>query len=160
MLYLMLAEGEFEQYINKHQKIIEFVCRTDSKSSEHLGWIAAVRKIDSTLLEYIEEKGLEIRESADVFVLIGVGGSNQGERATIQALSFREQSPVNPKILYTGNNLSPAYLDAVLRDLEGKSVYCNVIAKNFATLEPGSIFCVIRLFPFRQMTRQRMILTI
>ena len=141
-----LKEGELEQFIRNQQQNIEFVLNADGKSSEDLGWIAAVQEQNPELLTRIEEKAQDVREHADLFVLIGVGGSNQGARATIQALSFREQSPASPKILYAGNNLSPSYLKTVLRDFEGKSIYCNVIAKNFATLEPGSIFRVIRQY--------------
>ncbi|MCP4396438.1 MAG: glucose-6-phosphate isomerase [bacterium] len=141
-----LKEGELEQFIRSHRQSIESVLKADSKSSKDLGWIEALQVDKLEVLKRIENKACEVRESADVFVLIGVGGSNQGARATIQALSFREQAPAKPKILYAGNNLSPAYLAAILRELEGKSVYCNVIAKNFATLEPGSIFRVIRQY--------------
>jgi glucose-6-phosphate isomerase len=141
-----LRAGELEQFIRNQQQNIESVLKADSKSSEDLGWIEAVQEQNPELLTRIEEKAQEVREHADLFVLIGVGGSNQGARATIQALSFREQSPASPKILYTGNNLSPSYLNTVLRELEGRSIYCNVIAKNFATLEPGSIFRVIRQY--------------
>lgn len=141
-----LQEGELEGFIKKHRHSIASVLKANTKNSVDLGWIEAVQKPSSELPARIEDKACEVREKADVFVLIGVGGSNQGARAAIKALSFRENAPASPKILYAGNNLSPAYLAAILRELEGKSVYCNVIAKNFATLEPGSIFRVIRQY--------------
>lgn len=84
-------------------------------------------------------KAAEIRAKADVFVLVGVGGSNQAARGAIKALDGN-----GPEILFAGNSLSADYLAKILKKLEGKSVYINVIAKNFATLEPGSHFRVLR----------------
>ena len=141
-----ITEDELRQFISKHQHTIDSVLNADSKNSEYLGWIDAVQDIDQNMLAQIEEKAEEIRENADVFVVIGVGGSNQGARAVIHALSDREKAGKRPAIVYTGNNLSPAYLNTILEKLQGKSVYCNIIAKNFATLEPGSAFRVIRVF--------------
>lgn len=91
-------------------------------------------------LELIRRTAAEIRQNAEVFVLVGVGGSNQAARAMIEALG----GPGGPEILYAGNTLSAHYLQSVLRRIEGKSVYINVIAKNFETLEPGSHFRVLR----------------
>lgn len=89
----------------------------------------------------------DIRENGDVFILIGVGGSNQGARAVIEALK-RADDP--PDILYAGNTLSAHYLSGILDRLRGKSVYANIVAKNFATLEPGIHFRVIRQWMERQ----------
>ena len=105
-------------------------------------------------------KADEIRKSADAFVLVGVGGSNQAARAVIKAL----QRPGTPEIIYAGNTLSAPALQKVLRQLNDKrSIYINVIAKNFETLEPGSHFRVLRKYLERRYTKegaaQRIILT-
>ena len=44
--------------------------------------------------------------------------------------------------------LSPYELTKALKELEGKSVYIDCIAKNFETLEPGASFRVLRKFLF------------
>ena len=99
----------------------------------------------------IAEKAKEIRENADVFVLVGVGGSNQAARAMIEALDT-----TGPQILYAGNTLSAWELARTLQKLEGKSVYINVIAKNFETLEPGSHFRVLRRWMSERYTPEEM----
>ena len=68
-------------------------------------------------------------ENADVFILVGVGGSNQGARAVIKALYDEEDL----KIIYAGNTLSAHALSKILKQLDHKSVYMNIIAKNFET---------------------------
>lgn len=103
-----------------------------------LGWRAPETSV--VQLELIRQKAEEVRQDADVFVIVGVGGSNQAARAMIEALP----QPNGPKIIYLGNTLSPHYIRQMLERLEGKSVYINVIAKNFETLEPGSHFRILR----------------
>lgn len=102
------------------------------------GWVAPDEA--AIQLDCIKEKAREIRENADVFVLAGVGGSNQASRAVIEALRGED----GLEIVYAGNTLSPHALTSMLRRLDGKSVYVNVIAKNFATLEPGSHYRILR----------------
>ena len=103
-----------------------------------LGW--RTRESSVMQLEEIKAKAEEIRERADVFVIVGVGGSNQAARGVIEALPQRR----GPEIVYLGNTLSPYTIERTLEKLEGKSVYMDVIAKNFETLEPGSHFQIGR----------------
>lgn len=95
----------------------------------------------------------EIRERAEVFVLVGVGGSNQAARAMIEALR-REGD--RPEVIYAGNTLSACEVRRLLDKIHGKSVYINVIAKNFETLEPGSHFRVLRSEMTRRYSAQEM----
>lgn len=104
-----------------------------------LGWVhtdtAAVQ------LEEILKKAVEVRQEGDVLVVVGVGGSNQAARAMVTALQNPED---RLEIVYMGNSLSPYDIISQLKRLEGKSIYINVIAKNFETLEPGSHFRILR----------------
>lgn len=103
-------------------------------------------------LDLIKEKAAEIRENADVFVLVGVGGSNQAARAMIEAI----QKPGGPEIVYAGNTLSAHGVAQVLQKIEGKSAYINVIAKNFETLEPGSHYRVLRAAMAKRYSKEEM----
>ena len=49
----------------------------------------------------LEEKAKEVRENADVFVLVGVGGSNNAARSVIEALDQRAGCKVYYCLLYT-----------------------------------------------------------
>ena len=92
-------------------------------------------------LDLIKEKAAEIRENADVFVLVGVGGSNQAARAVVKALRPED----GPAILWAGNTISACETARLLKELDGyQSVYIDCIAKNFETLEPGISFRVLR----------------
>lgn len=86
----------------------------------------------------------KVCRDADAMVVIGIGGSNQGARAVIDALARRA---ARPEIIWVGNTISPHSMLNVLEKLkQKKSVYINVIAKNFETLEPGIGFRVLRQY--------------
>lgn len=119
-------------------------------SANVLGWRTLEQS--AVQIDEMKEKAAEIRENADVFVIVGVGGSNQASRAMIEAL----QDGNGPEIIYLGNTLSPHYISRMLRRLEGKSVYIDVIAKNFETLEPGSHFRVLRQWMSKRYTKEEM----
>lgn len=102
------------------------------------GWLQSNRY--TPMLADMERVAADIRSKSDVVVLVGVGGSNQAARAVIKAL--RPQG--GPEICYAGNTLSALELHRLLGTIKDKHVSIIVIAKNFATLEPGSHFRVLR----------------
>jgi len=140
-----VGEDQLLAYISENAGIIDAVRRARPGDSESLGWSDIAACADERLVREIEALADEIRRDCDVFVVIGVGGSNGASRAAIEALKSGLPGK-NPQIVYMGNTLSPNYLKNALKQLEGKSVYANVIAKNFATLEPGVSFRLIRDF--------------
>lgn len=109
---------------------------------DDLGWLDCDQWVGEEAILHLLEKAQAVRNNGDVFVLIGVGGSNQGARAVIRAL----QQDKKPEVIYAGNNISAHYANQLLQKLEGKSVYINVIAKNFETLEPGIGFRILRKY--------------
>lgn len=110
------------------------------KYKENMGWLRPEKWADENMVADICRLAEMVRKDADVFVLVGVGGSNQAARSVIEAL----KPDGGPEILYAGNNLSAKAMEKVLKQLSGKSVYINVIAKNFETLEPGVSFRILR----------------
>ena len=64
-----------------------------------LGW--RTKEASVLQLAEIKAKAEEIRREADVFVIVGVGGSNQAARGVIEALP----RPEGPEIVYLGNTL-------------------------------------------------------
>lgn len=110
------------------------------KYEGNTGWVQPEKWADEKAVEELQALAKRVRREADVFLLVGVGGSNQAARSVIEAL----KPEGGPRILYTGNTLSARSMDKIFRQIQGKSVYINVIAKNFETLEPGLTFRVLR----------------
>lgn len=120
--------------------ILERAKAGEERYADAQGWLHVEECAGGEQLERLEALAAEIREKADAFVLIGVGGSNNAARSVIEAL----QTDKRVKIVYGGNTLSPYMLTRMLEELEGKSVYIDCIAKNFETLEPGASFRLLR----------------
>ncbi len=132
------TEKEFQEAMTKTLSVYEKL-QTSTEYQDSLGWRSPEKWASPKALE----KLLQLSDSMDedgVLVLIGVGGSNNGARAAIKALKGKRE------VVYSGNNLSADYYQDLLQSLQGKSVYINVIAKNFETLEPGLSFRIFRRY--------------
>lgn len=147
----LFLDGDIVKESKKKSAAIQKKLFEDNDNDKVLGWIhtdsAAVQ------LEEIKIKAQEVRKKAEIFVIVGVGGSNQAARAMIEALQTEKDSP---EIIYLGNSLSAHYTNKMLRRLENKSVYIDVIAKNFETLEPGVHFRVLRKFMEKRYSKEQM----
>lgn len=121
-------------------KLAGDMARLGERYPDSTGWLDPEEHAGQKTLDHLAALAGEVRREAGVFVLIGVGGSNNGARAVLKALGTEG----GPEILYGGTNLSPSYMNRLLGAAEGKSVYINLIAKNFATLEPGICFRFLR----------------
>lgn len=110
------------------------------QDADSAGWMRLGDHAGEAAIRRMEAKAAEIRSEADAFILIGVGGSNNAARAVIEALAPDR----TVEILYAGNTTAPSAMERLLRRMEGKSVYIDIIAKNFETLEPGAAFRVLR----------------
>lgn len=133
-------QQELAGLLAQHTEILKTACQGEARYADSQGWLDTDEWAGETHLTRIEKLAAEIREHADAFVLIGVGGSNNAARSVIKAL----QKEGTPEIIYAGNTLSPHALKKMLKQLVGKSVYIDCIAKNFETLEPGSSFRILR----------------
>lgn len=105
-----------------------------------LGWHDIEQWASADHVRTFKEIAAEIRQEAQVVVLIGVGGSNNAARAVIEALSDGN----GPQIVYAGTSTSAYTINCALEKCRDKSVYVINIAKNFETLEPGVAFRVFR----------------
>jgi glucose-6-phosphate isomerase len=129
--------------------------------SDMLGWRDLLLDPDDALLEDIETTANRLRRDADVLLCLGIGGSYLGARAVISALTpyLARQSDAlaanapegqsadpsqPPEIRFAGHHTSGAYLQELLDDLDGQSVFVNVISKSGTTLETALSFRVVR----------------
>lgn len=135
-------ETEYAEFVRGHAAQLALV-DDNAFPGDMRGWVHTEESMAPEMQAEIEGLAEEIRENAEVFVVVGLGGSNQGARAVIDALAPMCGS-AGPRVLYAGLNLSGAGFQQICRDMQGKSVYINIIAKNFKTLEPGLAFRMLR----------------
>lgn len=118
--------------------------------NQFLGWLDLPRTYDREEFARVKAAAARIQSDSDALVVIGIGGSYLGARATVEALghSFHNLLPRErrgaPEIYFAGRDLSPTHLSNLLDVLEGKRVSVNVISKSGTTTEPALAFRVLR----------------
>lgn len=137
-----LKPGMIDEFIDSRRDLIFRVLSGQYGIAKALGWLTVADNPGKNLQDAVSCLAEKIQQDADVFILAGVGGSNRAAQSVIEGLGYSRGR--KPRILYMGNTLSAGAVRDVLDSLAGKSVYVNIIAKNFATLEPGLAFRALR----------------
>ncbi len=122
-------------------------CKT-GKGNNFLGWIDLPTETNTELIEDIKETAQRVKEYAEIYVVIGIGGSYLGARAVIEALGHNfyelKKKQDNPLVLFAGQNIGEDYLMDLLEVLDDKDYAVSVISKSGTTTEPAIAFRIIR----------------
>ncbi len=113
--------------------------------NDFLGWIDLPVDYDKDEFARIKKAAEKIRSDSDVLLVVGIGGSYLGAKAACDFLGgpFYNMTE-KPQIIFCGNNISPNYLNAVLKTIEGKDVSVNIISKSGTTTEPAIAFRILK----------------
>ena len=110
---------------------------------EYLGWLDLPTAEETPELRRIRMVAKRIRETSDVMVVVGIGGSYLGVRAGIELLQGTHRNlgkgKGDPVILYAGNTLSTRAWNELCRLLEGKDFSIVIISKSGMTTEPAIV---------------------
>ncbi|MEW5920128.1 MAG: glucose-6-phosphate isomerase [Bacillota bacterium] len=147
----------------------EILHRYEGPGREYLGWLDWPLHCSRDDVEKILRVAGQIRERAEVFVVIGIGGSYLGARSALDLLghSFYNNLPRErrggPQIYFAGCNLSSRYLTQLWEIIGQKELVINVVSKSGATLEPALAFRFFRTMLEKRYgkrgTRERIIAT-
>ena len=95
-----------KEVFNAHQTLTE----GSGEGNDFLGWLNLPVAEETEEIRRIRAAAKQIRETSDVFVVIGIGGSYLGPRAAIELLQGANHNigkgKGNPQIFYAGNGLS------------------------------------------------------
>lgn len=116
--------------------------------NDFLGWLDLPEKTDPQIIENIKKDVARLSSKAEVFVVIGIGGSYLGARAVIEALqsefaSFEVRNK-HPYVVYAGHTLSEDYYNQLMSLLDEKDYALAVISKSGTTTEPAVAFRIIK----------------
>jgi len=117
------------------------------KGNDFMGWVDLPSSISNEFLDEIKADADRLSAKAEVFVVIGIGGSYLGSRAVIEALQHQFSSLVNtgrPKIVYAGQNISEDYMADLIDVLDKYEYAVTVISKSGTTTEPALAFRIIK----------------
>lgn len=133
----MHIEGEN----NYNDKIHEIRKILDDKNNM-LDWLDISTTISDKEFEKIVNVSNYVRKNAEVFLVIGIGGSYLGSKAIIDSFkNYFKKDKV--EIIFAGFNLSSTYLKELIDYIKDKEIIVNVISKSGNTLETNITFNAI-----------------
>ena len=95
------------------------------------GWIDLPVNYDKEEFARIKAAAERIKNSCDIFVAIGIGGSYLGARAAIEFVKsplYNSLKKDTPDVYFAGNSINSAYLNELLSLCEGRDICINVIS--------------------------------
>ncbi|MDR2073909.1 MAG: glucose-6-phosphate isomerase [Oscillospiraceae bacterium] len=135
-----IGENDYQKILPELEKAHNFLINRDGLGNDMLGWLDCFKNFDSSILETAER----IKESSEVVLILGVGGSYLGAKAAFEFLNLPKHG--YPKVLFLGNSMSAEPLVKAIDYCKEKSVYVIVISKSGNTLETAIAFRVFRDF--------------
>ncbi len=112
-----------------------------------LGWVDLPVDYDKEEFARIKAAAKKIKETCDVLIVIGIGGSYLGARAAIEFVNspiYNNLKKDTPDIYFAGNTISATAMQEILSICEGRDVCVNVISKSGTTTEPAIAFRILR----------------
>ncbi len=113
----------------------------NGEGNDYLGWLNLPVTEETEEIRRIRAAAKQIRETSDVFVVIGIGGSYLGPRAAIELMQGANHNigkkKGNPQVFFAGNGLSTRAWNELQRLLEGKDFSIAIISKSGTTTEPA-----------------------
>lgn len=144
MLKLNFEKSKYEEKVKNYFSEAEEIHKKLKEGNiDFTGWVNLPENYDREEFKKIVEVASEIKENAEILIVIGIGGSYLGARAAIEYLSgyykkYKKDESV--RVIFAGNGLSERYLKETLDFVKDKEIYVNVISKSGGTLEPAVAF--------------------
>ncbi len=143
-------EAEIEKMAPAVSMYHEMIHNGTCSGSDFLGWVDLPTNYDKDEFARIKKAAKKIQDTADVLIVIGIGGSYLGARCAIEFLNGvfynnkTAEARKTPQIYFAGNSLSSSYLAELLELVKDKEVAVNVISKSGTTTEPAIAFRVFK----------------
>lgn len=118
--------------------------------SDFLGWVDLPVNYDKDEFARIKIAAEKIQKQSEVLIVIGIGGSYLGAKATIDFLSntfynnISREKRGTPEIYFAGTNMSPSYLKHLVELVGDRDFSVNIISKSGTTTEPAIAFRVFK----------------
>ncbi|MBI5893319.1 MAG: glucose-6-phosphate isomerase [Deltaproteobacteria bacterium] len=145
-----LPKGEIFNLQPQVSKIHEQMAKGEGAESDFIGWLHLPSNTSKNLIKKINDTARYVKENADVFICIGIGGSYLGAKAAIEFVNHTFYNQLlqtkrkTPEIYFAGQNISSDYLSDLLDIIENKDICINVISKSGTTTEPAIAFRILK----------------
>ena len=121
----------------------EILTNGTGEGNDFIGWLNLPENYDKEEYARIKIAAEKIHNNADVFIVIGIGGSYMGAKAATEMLNHSfynlqtKEERKGPQVFFFGNNISPKYMTELMEIVKDKEIYVNVISKSGTTVEPA-----------------------
>jgi len=140
-----VSQAEFDNVYPQVELCHNILHAKSGAGNDFLGWLDLPFSYDKEEFARIKKAAEKIRNDSDVLLVIGIGGSYLGARAAIEYLGSMQYNDLNDlKVYFVGNNISPDYLNNIVKLCEGKRLSVNVISKSGTTTESALAFRVFK----------------
>ncbi len=142
-----IADDEISAMQPEVTKAHELLHSGTGAGNDFIGWLDLPVNYDKDEFARIKAAAEKIKKTADVLIVIGIGGSYLGARAAIEFVKSQNYNLLckdTPQIVFSGNSISPTALNEVMSLVDGKDFAVNVISKSGTTTEPAISFRVFR----------------
>ncbi|AKH75986.1 glucose-6-phosphate isomerase [Leptospira interrogans] len=137
-----IQSSKLEPFLEKSESARLTLHSSQGQGKEYLGWLYLPKELKNSEIERMTQVAERLRNSSEVIVVIGIGGSYLGSRAVLEATLpfFKKPSIGNPEIIFAGHHLESRYFSELIEYLEDKNFSINVISKSGTTTEPAIAF--------------------
>lgn len=143
-----LTEDEISSARERALGTYETLINGTGRGNDFLGWLELPTQMSDELVDKIESVATRWKNSVEVIVVVGIGGSYLGAKAAIDALSHSFSLHLGknstPSIVFAGQNLSEDYMSELMELLKERSSACVVVSKSGTTTEPAVAFRIIK----------------
>lgn len=139
------SQEEIDNMQSQIEAVDKVLMNKTGAGNDFLGWIDLPVDYDKEEFARIKAAAEKIRNDSDVLLVVGIGGSYLGAKAACDFLGgpFYNMNQ-KPQIIFCGNNISPNYLNDILKAIEGKDISVNIISKSGTTTEPAIAFRILK----------------
>ncbi|MDO5015847.1 MAG: glucose-6-phosphate isomerase [Eubacteriales bacterium] len=147
-----IKQEDFAKTLPHLEQAIDHLLEGTGPGADQTAWFEWPINYDEEELWELELAAHGVRENSDVLIVIGVGGSANGAKAGIGALSpsFETRlSRVNrqvPEVIFTGEDLNATKLKELLLYLDERDFSLCLISKSGKSLEPQLAFDFLRSY--------------
>ena len=146
-----LPDEETEQF--EDEALLAYNTLTEKKGpgAEFTGWVNLPVEYDKDEFARIKKAAEKIRSESEVLIVCGIGGSYLGAAAALDYLKgamynlkIKGSGKKDIEVYFTGNNMTPSYLNDVIEIIGDRDFSVNVISKSGTTMETSISFRIFK----------------
>ena len=143
-----VRDGEVEKMGPMIKTAEDMLHAKNGPGNDFLGWVNLPVDYDKDEFARIKAAAKKIQQTADVLVVIGIGGSYLGARAAIEFVRGQMYNSIRPEgipeVYFVGNSISSSYVNDVIQIIGDRDFAVNVISKSGTTTEPAIAFRIFK----------------